>query len=159
MVVVLMGVSGSGKTTVGRLVAARLGWTFLDADDLHPPTNVAKMEAGLPLDDEDRAPWLAAVRETIDRWRATGTDAVLACSALARRHREVLGDGLRFVLLEGSRELLQRRLEERTGHFMPATLLASQLAALEVPEDAIRVTVDRPPEALAEELAEAIGAG
>jgi len=149
-VAVIMGVSGSGKTTVGRTVAERLGWRFHEGDALHPPENVAKMQAGHPLDDEDRAPWLAAVAARIDEWRARGENGVIPCAALKRRYRGVvLGNrpDVRLIYLEGSRELIAERLAGRRGHFMPANLLDSQFAALEPPksdEHAITVSVDAP---------------
>jgi len=145
-----MGVSGSGKTTIGRALAQRLGWLFQEGDALHPPENVAKMKAGHPLDDEDRAPWLAAIAATIDAWRAQGDAGIITCSALKRRYREiVIGDrpDVRLVYLEGSRDLIGERLATRRGHFMPASLLDSQFAALEAPaadEDPITVSVGAP---------------
>ena len=149
-VAVVMGVSGSGKTTIGRALARRLGWLFQEGDALHPSENVAKMSAGQPLDDADRAPWLAAIAALIDEWRARGKAGVITCSALKRRYREVIiGDrpGVRLVYLAGSRELIAERLAARRGHFMPATLLDSQFAALEPPmpeEGAIVVSVEAP---------------
>ena len=141
---IVMGVSGSGKTTIGSALAARLGWTFSDADDLHPPANIAKMAAGRALDDADRAPWLAAVAA----WIGTHRPCVVACSALKRSYRDMLrSDGVVFVYLDAGRELLERRLSHRTGHFMPATLLGSQLDALEPPgpdEASITVAADAP---------------
>ena len=135
-VLVVMGVSGSGKTTIAALLAGRLGWEFEDADDFHPPANVEKMHGGTPLTDEDRAPWLAAMAAWIDATRATGRHGVLACSALKRAYRQVLiGDrpDVRLVYLQGSRELIGVRQAARTGHFMPAALLDSQFATLEEP--------------------------
>jgi gluconokinase len=135
-IAVVMGVTGVGKTTVGRAAAQRLGWQFLEGDALHPPENVAKMRSGHPLDDEDRAPWLAAVAVRIDEWRRDGAAGIVACSALKRRYRDVIiGDrlGIRLIYLYGPRELLAARLARRRGHFMPASLLDSQLATLEPP--------------------------
>jgi carbohydrate kinase (thermoresistant glucokinase family) len=129
---VVAGVSGSGKSTVGSLLAARLGVPFVDADDLHPLTNVDKMAAGVPLTDDDRWPWLQTVGQTIAAASTTGI--VVACSALRRSYRDAISvdaPGTRFIMLDGSRELLQDRLGKREGHFMPATLLDSQLATLE----------------------------
>nr|WP_325051497.1 gluconokinase [Cellulomonas rhizosphaerae] len=129
--VVVMGVSGTGKTTVGRLVAERLGATFIEGDDLHPAANVESMRAGIPLTDEQRAPWLALIRDAMD---AAGGDTVVACSSLRRSYRDVLREAhgrVRFVHLVVPPDELARRLEARAGHFMPATLLASQLATLE----------------------------
>lgn len=131
---VVMGVSGSGKSTVAAAVAARVGALFLDADDFHPASNVAKMAAGTPLTDEDRWPWLAAVGDEMARRSAAGETVVMACSALKRRYRDVLserGGDVCFALLDGAPELLAERIGARAGHFMPATLLSSQLVALE----------------------------
>lgn len=153
-VVVVMGVAGAGKSTVGTALATRLDWPFEDADRLHPPRNVAKMRAGIPLGDEDRGPWLAAVAARIDAWRDAGQSGVVACSALKRRYRTVIvGERpeVRLVFLSGSRELLAERLARRTGHFMPASLLDTQLATLEPPapeEKAIAVSVAEPVEAI-----------
>lgn len=147
MVVILMGVSGAGKTAVGVQLAGVLGWAFVDADSLHPPENVAKMARGVPLTDRDRAPWLAALRALLSDHGARGESVVLACSALKDRYREVLGGGqrkVRFVYLKGSRELIHKRLKARAGHYMKAGLLESQFGALERPADALVVSVDRP---------------
>jgi gluconokinase len=135
MIVVVMGVSGAGKTTIGQALAAALGWPFVEADELHPPANVAKMARGEPLDDADRAPWLEAVAA---RMRALD-DGVVACSALRERYRDVLRvrPDVRFILLDVPRALLEQRLAARRGHFMPPSLLPSQLATLERPADAI----------------------
>ena len=132
MLLVVAGVSGSGKSTIGALLASRLGLPFADADDLHPASNVAKMAGGHALDDDDRWPWLAAVGRVLAESSSTGL--VMACSALTRRYREAIlavAPDARFVLLEGSHDLLERRMLARTDHFMPASLLDSQLATLE----------------------------
>jgi gluconokinase len=136
MIVVVAGVSGSGKTTVGVLLARKLGWHFTDGDALHPPANIAKMRAGHPLTDADRRPWLARIRAWMDGYLASGQSAVLACSALKRSYRDELraaGPAVRIVFLEVSRSVLAARLGARHGHFFPPALLDSQLAAVEVP--------------------------
>lgn len=153
MQVVVMGVTGVGKTTVGRLLASRLNARFVDADDFHPPENVEKMRAGTPLDDADREPWLAALNAHL-RAAAHGGDAVvLACSALKSAYRERLREGLpdlRFVHLVGTRELIAGRLGARSGHYMNPALLDSQFATLESPGDALRLDVGPTPEQLAD---------
>lgn len=141
-----MGVSGSGKSTVGELLARRLGCVFHDGDDHHPPANIAKMSAGVALDDADRLPWLDRLRELADDARRRGESAVIACSALRRSYRERLagGDGdVRFVYLRGDRSTLRARIEARRAHFMPPTMLDSQLAALEEPHGAITVSIEQ----------------
>lgn len=155
MVLVVMGVAGSGKTTVGRALAAALGCPFADADAFHPPENIAKMAAGQPLDDADRAPWLAAIRAWIDAHLARGECAVVTCSALKRRYRDVLRPDptrVRFLYLCGSRELIASRLAAREGHFMKPRMLDSQLADLEPPEDALTLDIALPPEKLVAEI-------
>ncbi|MFI5068529.1 MAG: gluconokinase [Streptosporangiales bacterium] len=137
MIVVVAGVSGSGKSTVGALLATRLGWPFTDGDALHPAANVAKMRAGHPLTDADRQPWLAAVAARIDAYQTEGQSAVLACSALKHSYRDELTAGhpaVRIVFLEASRDVLAARLRARHGHFFPAALLDSQLADAQVPQ-------------------------
>jgi len=136
MVVVVAGPAGAGKSTVGRALAAARGWRFVDGDELHPAANVAKMRAGIPLDDNDRAPWLRAIRAVIDEALARGEDLVVACSALRRAHRAALGvDGarVRLAFLDAPPSLLAARVAARAGHFFPPSLLASQLAAIERP--------------------------
>lgn len=148
MVIVLMGVAGSGKTTVGQQLAAALGWGFRDADEFHPAANVAKMSAGTPLTDADRAPWLAAIRAHIDACLARGEGAVVTCSALKERYRAVLvGDPaqVKLVHLTGSPALLAERIGGRKGHFMKPEMLRSQLDALEAPADALTVDIAPPP--------------
>ncbi len=146
--IVVMGVSGSGKSTVGERLASRLGWSYEDGDAYHPPGNVAKMHAGHPLTDDDRRPWLAAIAEAIDRRTAAGQPFVIACSALKRAYRDILvhgRDDVRIVYLKGSREVIASRLKARKGHFMPPDLLDSQFATLEEPacdEYAIAVDID-----------------
>jgi gluconokinase len=144
MVILLMGVTGSGKTTVGRALAESLRWQFIDADDFHPPSNVAKMRAGIPLDDADRAPWLAALRTHIVGWLSSEANVVLACSALKQAYRDevVVSPDVRLVYLRGSSQLITARLRERHGHYMDPNLLSSQFATLEEPRDALVVDVD-----------------
>ena len=152
MVLIVMGVVGSGKTTVGRLLAERLGWRFADADDFHPASNVEKIRHGTALDDRDRAPWLSALRAAIEQWNADGQGAVLACSALKERYRQELRAGaVRFVYLKGSRELILSRLRARHGHFASESILESQFADLEEPPDAITVTIDDSPDVVVAE--------
>lgn len=143
MIIVLMGVCGCGKTTVGEALAGSLGWPFHDADDFHPPANVAKMAAGTALTDEDRAPWLARIADELAACLARGGHAVLACSALKQAYRERLamaGD-VRFVHLAGDQETIAARLALRQHRYMPASLLASQFATLEAPADALVVDI------------------
>jgi carbohydrate kinase (thermoresistant glucokinase family) len=157
-VAVVMGVSGSGKTTIGLRLAKRLGWKFEEGDGLHPPENVAKMKSGHPLDDADREPWLTAVAEVIGGWRSRGERGVITCSALKQPYRrQIIGDrrDVRLVYLEGSRELIAGRLATRKDHFMPASLLESQLATLEPPgrdENPIAISVDQPIELIVERI-------
>lgn len=143
MVVILMGVTGSGKTTVGVALAESLHWKFVDADDFHPAANVAKMRTGVPLDDADRAPWLETLRQAIVEWLKTRTDAVLACSALKQVYRDrlIVGPEVRIVYLRGTRDLIAQRLGQRHGHYMDPTLLDSQFVALEEPLDSLVVDV------------------
>src|SRR5262249_41593163 len=151
---VVMGVSGAGKTTLAEALALRLGFAFLDADDLHPPENVAKMRRGEALDDNDRAPWLGAVAQAIAGFKARDQGAVLACSALKRRYRDRLREAdpdLGFVYLAAPRDVLVSRLAARRGHFMPKALLDSQLATLEQPgadENAVTLDASLPVETL-----------
>lgn len=158
--VIVMGVSGSGKTTVGRELARRLGWEYADADDHHPAANVAKMRSGVPLDDHDRRPWLERLRTLLRDRLAAGEPLVLACSALKERYREVLevSDPLvALVYLEGSPELIAERLRARTGHYFDPALLASQFEALEEPDDALVVDIAAAPEALVERILAGLG--
>lgn len=161
-VVVVMGVSGSGKTTVGAMLAGRLHWPFADADDFHGADNIAKMQSGTPLDEADRIPWLAAIAQQVDRWRSDKRHGVVTCSALKRRYRQIIvGDrpNVRLVYLMGEQPLILPRLVARRGHFMPASLLASQFAALEQPtpeERAITIWVGKPPAALVDEIVAAL---
>jgi gluconokinase len=148
-----MGVVGAGKTTVGILLAQRLGWRFADADDFHPAANIQKISNGIPLDDSDRAPWLAALRDAILHWNLERKGAVLACSALKRKYRDALRvDGVRFVYLKGDFDLIEQRLRIRRGHFASNSILRSQFEDLEKPEDAITVEIDKTPDAIVSEI-------
>jgi gluconokinase len=152
MVVVVMGVAGCGKSTVGPLIARELGGDFAEGDTFHPPANVAKMSRGEPLDDSDRMPWLAAMADAIRVWQAKEKPTVLACSALRQRYRDILAGGsaqVRFVFLRGAQETIADRIGRRRDHFMPPSLLESQFATLEEPADAIAVDVGGTPEAIA----------
>jgi gluconokinase len=156
MVLVLMGVSGSGKTTVGRILADELGWAFLEADEFHPAANVEKMRSGTPLNDADRRPWLNALRERIDRACETGENVVLACSALKHAYQDYLERDdpacVEYVYLHGDEDLIRRRLAARKGHFMNPRLLNSQFEILEPPENSLRVDVAPPPEQISAEI-------
>ena len=157
MAIVIMGVSGSGKTTIGTLLAHHLGATFADADDYHSEANKAKMSAGIPLTDEDRVPWLAALQKLVQGWVDSGEHGVLACSALKASYRETLAANLNphaiaFVWLDLSREILAQRLAARQGSFLNPVLLDSQIATLEPPADAIRVVNNCPPDEVVDEV-------
>jgi gluconokinase len=158
MIVVLMGVSGSGKTTVGRALAAVLHWHFVDADDFHPEANVAKMARGIPLSDDDRWPWFDRIVAELKRQQAAGAQVVLACSALKRSYRERLAQAgdVRFAYLKGDVATIEPRLAKRSGHFMPASLLASQFATLEEPSQAIVIDVSEPVAAQVAAIARAL---
>jgi gluconokinase len=163
MVIVIMGVTASGKTTIGTRASKRLGWHFYDADEFHPPENIAKMSRGEPLTDADREPWLKALHDKMAEEERAGRSAIFACSALKQRYRDILSDGLstvRFVFLKGDPEVLQARLDHRKGHFMPRTMLPSQMAALEepAPGDALILDASKPPSALVDELADFVDA-
>ena len=149
-----MGTTGSGKTTVGEVLARRTGWLFLDADDFHSSANKEKMHRGIALTDADRAPWLAAIHEELARRDREGCNVVLACSALKQEYREELRAGLEMqvVYLKGSEAVLRAHIEERHGHFAGESLLPSQLATLEEPMDALVVDVSHTPEEIAEEI-------
>lgn len=165
MIVVVMGVGGSGKTTIGERLARALGAIFIEGDAYHSPGNIEKMRLGVPLEDADRWPWLKALAREAARQQAQGRDVVLACSALKRSYRRLLGEGcadIRFVHLDGPSELIRERLRARSGHFLPASLLASQLAALEPPgtdEPALRLDVAGAPDEIVEELLRGLGRG
>jgi gluconokinase len=160
MVIVVMGVSGSGKTAVGSELAARLGWAFEDGDDFHPAANVDKMRRGVPLTDQDRIPWIRSLGRAVQQWITDGRNVVLACSALRRCHRDALRatvrrDGcIRFVYLEGRYEEIDRRLRLRVGHFMPESLLKSQFDTLEAPDssEALVVGISPPVAAIVDSI-------
>ena len=157
MVVIIFGVSGAGKTTLGKLLARELGWAFYEADNLHSPANVEKMHASIPLTDEDRWPWLESLRELVKRSLAAGENAILACSALKKTYRDCLqvGADVRFVYLRGGYELIANQLRHRRGHFMSPALLQSQFTDLEEPrpvEGAIVIELGRSPNELVEEI-------
>ncbi len=159
MVIVLMGVAGSGKTTVGLALSAQLGWTFRDADAFHPPANVDKMSHGIPLTDHDREPWLAAIRAYIDDTLARGDSAVVTCSALKERYRQIVVSDrarVKLVYLAGDFALIAGRLRARHGHFMKPEMLTSQFADLEPPRDALTVDIAQPPEAIAAQITRAL---
>jgi gluconokinase len=155
---IVMGVSGSGKSTVAAALGKRLGWRFEDGDTFHPQSNIDKMKAGHPLDDADRKPWLEAIAAEIDRVAGTGGHVIIACSALKRAYRDILIHGrhdVRIVYLDGSRELIASRLVKRHGHFMPPELLDSQFATLEVPgadEHVIAVSIAPPVETIVDNI-------
>jgi gluconokinase len=160
-VLVLMGVSGCGKSTVAAVLHGRLGWDFEEGDELHPAANVAKMAAGHPLTDADRAPWLQRVADWIRERTSAGRDGIVTCSALKRSYRDVLrGDDVVFVLLDGTKEQIAARLAKRHGHFMPADLLDSQFADLERPgpdEHAIVVDIGPPASVQANDIVDRLG--
>jgi gluconokinase len=160
MIVIMMGTAGSGKTTVGQLLASQLGWEFADADNFHSPANVAKMSRGIPLDDADRVPWLEALRAAISCWIENRQSAVLACSALKASYREKLqvSPEVRFIYLKGSYQTIDNRMLARTGHYAREDLLASQFATLEEPgDDAITVDVEPPPEIIVSQIRRRLG--
>ena len=162
---VVMGVSGSGKSTIADHLAARLGWRYEDGDRFHPPSNVAKMSAGQPLTDEDRWPWLQAIADEIERACKAGQRVVIACSALKRAYRDILvhgRDDVRIVFLNGTQELIADRLAARKGHFMPPGLLTSQFKTLEPPqrnERPVTVSIDAPVEAIVDDIIRQLGGG
>jgi gluconokinase len=159
MIVIVMGTTGSGKTTIGSLLAKRLGWEFEDADDFHPPSNVEKMKHGIPLTDADREPWLKALHDKIVEWTAEKRSVVLACSALKQSYRDELraSSDVKFVYLKGSYQLFSERVLARKGHFAKQDLLASQFATLEEPTDAIIVDAAPSPEQIVSEVRRKLG--
>lgn len=159
MIVIVMGVVGAGKTTVGKLLASELGWEFADADDFHPASNVEKISHGIALTDEDREPWLDRLRGAILNWIANGQSTVLACSALKRSYRAKLqaAPEVRFVFLKGTAALIAQRLRARHGHFAGEAILASQLADLEEPENAVTANISGTPEQIVKQIRKALG--
>lgn len=156
-----MGVTGSGKTTIGTKLAAAKHWEYAEGDDYHSEANKTKMHAGISLTDADRAPWLATLHEVLLGWHRSGSSGVMACSALRQTYRDELSAGiprdeLRFVLLEVPKDVLEKRMAERKGHYMSPALLDSQIATLEMPRDAIQVMADLPPDQVVQEIIAAI---
>jgi len=154
---VLMGVSGSGKTCVGQALSDELGWPFYDGDDYHPPDNVKKMSEGIPLRDEDRDAWLDTLNSLISQRHHSGEDLILACSALKQKYRQRLrsgNDDLIFVYLKGDFDLIWSRMKNRDDHFMKPNMLQSQFNTLEVPSDALQVDIDQPVEGIVQEIVE-----
>lgn len=155
MIVMVMGVSGSGKTTVGQLLGESLNWDFSDADDFHPPGNIEKMSRGIPLEDADRLPWLLHLQGTIDRWLLENKNVVLACSALKASYREMLcrdKQRMKIVYLKGDFDLFAARLKNRENHYMKVDLLSSQFATLEEPENAIIIDASQPLELIVRQI-------
>ena len=154
MIVVVMGVAGAGKTTVGTLLAGQLGWKFADADAYHSPESIKKMRSGIPLTDADREPWLRALRQAIQSWIVEGRNVVLACSALKEQYREYLSvdPAVRFVFLSGSLSLIEGRIRQRSGHYMQGELLKSQFETLEEPRGVPKVDVSAAPEEIVREI-------
>ena len=159
MILIIMGVAGSGKTTVGQLLAEELSWAFRDADEFHPASNIEKMSCAIALEDADRTPWLAAMRAAIETWLRENTNAVLTCSCLKAAFRQTLvvdPARVRFVYLKGSFDLIEARLRQRTHHFLQAQLLQSQFAILEEPQDAVTVDVSDTPEMVVQKIRAAL---
>jgi gluconokinase len=158
MIIVIMGVTGCGKSTIGKLLAQKLSLPFIEADEFHSKENIAKMSSGTPLNDEDRYPWLQSLSQQLQSHEKTG--AILACSALKESYREILQKDLNekiiWIYLEGNETILQKRLESRTGHFMPGTLLKSQLEVLEKPGDAYRFSIEKDPGTITHEILKTI---
>jgi gluconokinase len=159
MIVLVMGTTGSGKTTVGTLLALLLGWEFSDGDSFHSAANIEKMKHGIPLTDEDRAPWLEAIHTQMLSWNAQGRNAVIACSALKQSYRDHLmtGTAAKLVYLRGSYDLFLQRLHSRTGHFADERLLAGQFATLEEPNDGITIDATQSPQEMVDEICGRLG--
>ncbi len=159
MIIVLMGVTGSGKTTVGKLLAAELGWRYYDADDFHAPANVEKMKLGVPLDDADRKPWLETLRDLIRKCLEQSENCILACSALKESYRDylLLSDEVHLVYLRGSYDLIQQRLTDRSGHYMNPKLLRSQFEILEEPQGRLAIEISLPPAEIVKTIREQLG--
>ncbi len=163
MIVVVMGVTGTGKSTIAQALVKRTGWAFAEGDDYHSAAHIAKMKAGVPLTDTDRAPWLAALHDVLLGWQARGQNGVMTCSALKESYRATLRAGMDatsvdFVLLDVPKQVLVERLERRSGHFMNPLLLDSQLATLEVPADSIRVNANQSTDATVDAILQQLGA-
>jgi gluconokinase len=167
VIILVMGITGSGKTTVGKLLAERLGWVFADADDFHSATNKEKMSHGIALTDADREPWLAAIRAKMSEWIAAGQSGVMTCSALKQSYRDFLlsaagepsdnHDEIKLLYLRGTQALIMERLHARHGHFAGESLVASQLATLEEPTDAVTVDIDKTPEQIVDQAIQRLG--
>jgi len=154
LILLVMGTTGSGKTTIGAMLAKKLGWIFLDADDFHPAANIVRMKQGIPLNDADRLPWLAAIHSELERQSTAGKDSVLGCSALKQSYRETIGVGIdmRIVYLKGTYEEMRAHILARHGHFAGEGILAGQFRDLEEPKDAIVVSVTLSPDKIVEEI-------
>jgi gluconokinase len=159
VIILIMGTTGSGKTTIGTLLARRAGFEFADGDEFHPAANVAKMSRGIPLDDADRAPWLAILHDKIDGWLAAGRNAVLTCSALKQKYRDqlVISPEVKLVYLKGSYQLFAQRIHARKGHFAKEDILAGQFRDLEEPSNAITVDAELAPEEMVSEICKRLG--
>jgi gluconokinase len=160
MIIVFMGVSGSGKSTMGMLLAERLGWTFYEGDDFHPAGNIEKMSSGIALSDGDRMPWLTRIKDELDACSGNGSSAVLACSALRRQYRAILSAGMsdiRFVYLKGELEVIRDRMSARRDHYMKSHMLESQLASLEEPDTAIVADIRDTPEDIVSHVIRELG--
>lgn len=158
MIALIMGTTASGKTTIGKLLAGRLGWKFTDADDFHPPANIAKMSQGIPLTDSDRAPWLLALHDKIVSWNAESRNVVLACSALKQSYRDelIVGPFVKLVYLKGSYELFSQRVRARQGHFAKIDILEGQFRDLEEPSEAVTIDARLSPKEMVDGICAAL---